>query len=103
MAMQLPLSTIDDPNTRQALDTVQKTYNGNVLNKGDFKLFTISESGVVTGKELYHGLGFIPTDVLTTKQEGGTVIWDYDRFTTEKAYYTTSGAIELRVLLGRIN
>jgi uncharacterized protein YbjQ (UPF0145 family) len=73
------------------------------MNKGDFKLFTIVETGAVTGKELFHGLGFIPTDIIITKEVGGTIIWDYDDFTKERIYYTTSGATEIRALIGRIS
>jgi hypothetical protein len=102
MALNLPLSTVTDTNTRKAFEQVQQEFNNNPLNLSQMRLFRVTETAAVTGKELHHGLGFIPTDIIITKDEGSTVVWDYDRFTKDKIYYTTSGAVDLRILLGRI-
>lgn len=100
--MELSLSKVKDEPTRQALNSVQDTYNKNELNKGDLRLFTITETGTVTGKEFFHGLGFEPSDIIVTKLVGGPITWDWTRVTTDRIYYTTSGATEVRFLIGRI-
>ncbi len=100
--IQIALSTIQDSGTRQALDAVQTALNGNDLTKSDFRLFTVYESAAVTSKEFFHGLGFVPTDIIITRQIGGTITWDFSKFTEDRIYYTTSGAIDLRCLIGRI-
>ena len=100
--MELSLSKVKDEATRQALNTVQDTFNQNELHKGDFKLFTIIETGTVTGKEFFHGLGFVPSDIIVTKLVGGPITWDWTRASSERIYYTTSGATEVRFLIGKI-
>ena len=51
--------------------------------------------------KIYHRLGFIPSDVVITKQVG-TVTFNYSKFTDEFIEVTTTAFSECRFLLGRM-
>jgi hypothetical protein len=101
--MKLPLSIIQDPQVRQILQQIQNEYNSNPLNRGTIKPFTITESGVVTNKSFFHGLGIVPSDVIITRLKGASITFDFDSATNETIRYTTTGASEAHILLGRFD
>lgn len=100
--INLDLGKIKDDPTRNALESLQRSINGNDISSSTLKLIEINHSTAVTGESLYHNLGYIPTDIWITKQVGGTITWDWDNATTERIKYTTSGAVIIRLLIGRI-
>ena len=103
MSLKLPLSIIQDPALRQALQMIQDEHNSNPLNSGKLKSLTIYEASAVTDKELFHGLGLTPTDIIISRMMGASISFDYDSATTEKINYTTTGAIEAHILIGRFS
>jgi hypothetical protein len=98
--IQITLGQIQDSATRAALDRVQTEFNANPLNGAGFKFFTITTTGAVTNKVFFHGMGFRPLDLIVTRVSGGTVTWAYDSFTATTITFTTSGAVNIRFLLG---
>lgn len=100
--IQISLTDIKDTPTRSALETIRDAHNASELNLGGFKLMTIDLDVAVTEMAIGHKLGFIPTDIIVTKHVGGTVTWNYDSFTKDALSLTTSGAVSLRALVGRI-
>lgn len=95
------LSRITEEPTRTALEIIQKNIESSDLLKGQFKLFIINIPGTVTNQELFHNMGFIPTDIITTRSSG-SYTWDYDQFTDQRLFITTTTAISIRCLVGRI-
>lgn len=66
-----------------------------------FKFFEINPKGTILDGVITHNLGFKPQDVILTHFSGtGTVTFNYDKFTTTKAYYTTTGACRMRFFIG---
>lgn len=100
--INLRLTNIQDDATRGALESLRDSLNAQELLIGDFKFYTLSTAGAVTGLQFTHNLGFIPQDVIVTRLTGGTVTWNYDSFTKDTVSLTTSGAVNIRFLLGRI-
>lgn len=100
--MLLNLSRILDAATRQALETIQDTINAAPVIAGGFKLVSFATTGSVSGGVLIHNLGFIPTDLIETKHVGGAVTWHWESATKTTIKYTTSGAVDIRALIGRI-
>lgn len=101
--IELKTKNIADPATRDAVETIRDTYNEQILNLAGFNLFTLTTTGAVTGFEFFHNLGFIPLDIIVTRLTGGDVIWDYDSFTKDKLVLTTSAAVNMRFLAGRLS
>ncbi len=66
-----------------------------------FRLVTITETGAVTNKKIPHGLGFLPQDVIQTQKTGaGDITWNHDSFDAQYLDITTTGACQVRALVG---
>lgn len=100
--IQLRLTNIQDEPTRGALESMRDSLNAQELLLADFRFFSIITTAAVTNMVFTHNLGFIPTDVILTRLSGGTVTWNYDSFTKDTVSLTTSAAVNLRFLLGRM-
>ena len=83
------------------LETVQRDFNAKTILRGDLSLFTITESGAVSDKTLFHGLGVVPTEVLIS-QGHGNITFDFTTATSTTINYTTTGATTVRCLIGRL-
>jgi hypothetical protein len=109
-----PLTDLQkDIHSRESFSRLNQFYATNPFVNSDFTFLAhtiINSTGapmVLTNYEINHGLGFQPTDLITTSVNGsGTVLtWKYDKFTasvlvadiTIPAGVTTS----LRMFVGR--
>jgi hypothetical protein len=101
--IELKLTNITDKPTRDALEAIRDTYNASDLNLGPFKFFSLTIPDAVTNLEVFHNLGYVPLDIIETRVTGGTVTWNYDSFTKDKLSLTTSAAVSIRFLAGRID
>lgn len=98
--VNLNLTPITDENTRTALRNIQEALNASNLR--DFKLLEISLAAGLTDLKVAHGLGYIPTDIFTSKSTG-TYVWNYDKFTRDYLSITTTSTVTIRCLVGRID
>ena len=100
--MQQPnLSRIQDEPTRAVIEVIQANFNSSDLLNGNFKFFEINIPGAVTKQEIFHNLRFVPKDIITTRTSG-TYTWLYDQFTNKQLYITTTTAVSIRCLVGRL-
>ena len=100
--IDLKLTQVNDIYVRTALVTLKDAINLTGLAGSNLRLIEIETRGAVTNASIPHRLGFTPTDVILTRITGGTVTWNYDKFTKDDLNLTTSGAVKLRCLIGRI-
>lgn len=101
--IDLNLINIEDPKIRAALEVIKGVLNSSDLVGAKLRHVVINVNGAVTGHNVSHNLGYVPTDVIITGLTGsGTVTWNYDKFTKDALNLTTSGPAQIRALIGRI-
>jgi hypothetical protein len=81
---------------------LQNGLNDEPVLKGGFVLLTVVTTGAETGKKVKHGLGTVPKDVVVTRATGSYTL-QYDAFTNEEIVLDTAGAVDLRLLVGKID
>ncbi len=99
---KLPTSRITDEPTRVSIEEIERELNGSDILSGRYRHYVITTTGAVTGHDYFHNLGFIPEDIIVTKQTGGSVTWVYTGFTKDKVRLTTSAAVEIRCYIGKV-
>lgn len=98
---ELILKNVEDMIVRENFFRLQKFLNDFPLFKGNWKFFELSFDSAVTAKEIKHGLGFIPLDIIQTSNRGpGILTWDYDLFDRDNLVVTTTGACSVRAFVG---
>lgn len=70
------------------------------LFKFDWRFINFEVSSAVTSYAIPHNLGYVPTDLIKTRDEGN-ITFHYDLFTDKFIYITTTGATKFRGMLGR--
>ena len=85
---------------RKNLEFLNTIFGTEDLFKFNWKFITFSTQGAVTDFQISHNANFVPTDVLSTRSEGG-ITFNYGLFTDKFLYVTTTGAATFRGLLGR--
>ena len=81
---------------------LKEIFLSNIFTRSDIVLRTIKTDGAVTNLKVPHGLGYTPTDIIETSLNGGTVTWVWNQFSDKDIVITTSAAVDLRFLLGRL-
>lgn len=101
--IDLKLSQILDTYIRSAFTTLRDSINRTGLSGSNMRFMEIETKGAVTNHVTPHLLGFIPSDIIVTAVRGtGVVTWNYDKFTSTDLHFSTSGAIKIRCLVGKI-
>lgn len=98
MSLNIVTETVKDEAAREGFKIVQDTWNQEPLLVSDFKHFEIAFTGAGT-LLIAHGLGFTPTDVITTWNTAGAT-WNYDSFTSTDLSITVTGAGTVRAFIG---
>ena len=71
------------------------------LFRGEWRFFTLTFTAAVTARDVAHGLGFKPTDIIQTSTIGaGALTFNFSSFTTENINVTTTGACTVRCFIG---
>ena len=99
--MRLNLSIIKDEYVRDVLDKVQKDFNDSDLLGGNFEFINVAVGSGLTSHKIPHQLGFVPTDIITTRSSG-SYTWNYEEFTKDTLSITTTTVTAIRCLIGRI-
>lgn len=100
--IQLKLEGLVDSSSEENFRDLNNFFAGFLGLFQNFRVYTVTLNGAVTDKPLYHRLGFVPQDVIVTKNStGATVSFSPSLFTSEYLTITTSGACELNLLIGK--
>lgn len=98
------LTEIIDTKLRKILQDLNDDLNNETVIRGNFKLLTIGVNKAETNLLVAHGLKYQPQDVIVTYKSGSnTYTINYDSFDATNISITTTGAMNLRMLIGRIN
>jgi hypothetical protein len=97
--MKLDFNNLENQTSQRNFEKLQREFDSNPILTGQWKLMTVpaGTSGTI---KLYHKLGFIPSDIVFTKQVG-TFVFDYTKFNEETITVTCTSA-EGRFLVGRM-
>lgn len=95
---KLFLNLIPDKNIRDNLQKIQDFLNTQKLLM-NWEFMDIVITGPVTDQEFRHNLGVVPKDIIETFKIG-TVTYEYDLFTRDSIFITTSGPATVRFFLG---
>lgn len=105
MMLNLELAKITDPAVRKCLKDIQDTINANEIITARYELLEVevlNPSGLTSFVyEIPHSLGFIPTDVIVTKQDGASFTFMFNSFKKDKILISATGAVKFRCYLGR--
>lgn len=91
---------LDDPRLLKNLEFILDIFSNEDLLKFDWTFVTFTTPGAVTNLKVPHGGNFVPTDIISTRSEGG-VTFNYSRFDEKFLDVTTTGAATFRGLVGR--
>jgi hypothetical protein len=95
------LKDITDKYIRENFFRIQKFFQGYPFFRGEFVHFDLSFKGPVTKQKVLHGLGFKPTDIITTRALGpGALVWEYADFDDKNLVVTTSDTCQVRAFVG---
>lgn len=100
--IQMTLPGVSDSSSEENFRRLNVAFSGFLGLFENFRSFGVSLAGATTQKRLYHRLGFIPEDVLVTKNStGATVTLHTNLFTKDYFVLSTSAACDLNLLIGK--
>lgn len=100
MSLKLYLRDILDFYARENFKKIETALNEQNALSG-FRFFEIQATGPVTFAKFYHGLGYVPQDIVRTRLTGtGILTFDYDQFDSKFLVYSTTAECELRFFVG---
>lgn len=91
---------LEDLRLLKNYELIQDAFQNDAVNKFDWRFLTFTTTAAVTNLLVPHGINCIPTDILSTRSEGG-ITFNYSRFTDKFLDVTTTGAATFRGLVGR--
>lgn len=100
--VDLKYQEIEDKYSRENFFRLKNFFDAETFLKGEWEFFEIVIPGAFTNYRFKHNLGFQPKDVLVTSTIGvGTAVFNYELFDKLFLDITTTGAVTLRVFVGR--
>lgn len=104
--MKLPKLRIDEVKDDAAKENFQKLdafLKDHPLTKNNWQIVEITFTTATANYSYPHQLGFQPLDVIQTSAIGaGVVEWHNDDFTSSHVYLSTTDAVTVRALIGRL-
>jgi hypothetical protein len=96
--------SIEDRNTREALQNLIEALRDNPFIKARGMLIHYTAPAAVTDQKVPHQLQFKPKHaVLLSRTGSATVSFDNDLFTSSNIYLTTSAATEITAWIGTLS
>lgn len=93
---------IEDQYAREGMQYIWEFLKDQPLLRGQWEQFELSFDAAVTNEKINHNLGFVPKDIIITKEDPlGTVTFNFDDFTDQLFDITTTGAVTIRFYGGR--
>lgn len=101
--INLKLFGFSDPSTRENFAEIVREFRDSPILKGTWK-FIEKEFGDVGTYKVYHGLGFIPKDVIVTASVGtGSAAFSFEEFTKEYCVIQVASVpLKIRFLVGKV-
>lgn len=101
MSKRTTLLTTVDKATAENFRLLEERLENNLLFE-DFQVYDALFKVAGTDVKLFHSLGFLPQDVLVTRNVGNaTVTFNYAKWTSTYIVASVSGPCTLRLLLGK--
>jgi hypothetical protein len=102
MSLKLFIKEIADRYLRQNFETIEDELEA-VSHLKNFRFFELRFTSAVTNYKHYHGLGFVPKDIIRTRFTGEYLLtFNYDLFDSKYIDITTEGPCEIRGLVGTL-
>jgi hypothetical protein len=99
--LELLVEDIGDPVVRENVLRLREFFDRDLFSRFMGRHIEIVLAAAVTNFSYPHGLGFLPQDLLMTRQtDGVTVTWKYDSFTSTDVVLTTTGPCTIRAFVG---
>lgn len=93
---------IDDPYVVDNFEKIQNYFKESRLERFGFEFYRLSFSGAATNLRFPHGLSYIPTDIIVTKNSNNVAVtFNWSLFDATNIDITVAGATDLRFLMGR--
>jgi hypothetical protein len=94
-------SEILDRMTRRNFEGLEQNLRAQEVAKFDWKKMDIEVPAASTNLLIAHDLGYVPQDVIVTRQTGtGAITFLYEDFTDKFLVVTTTGPVTVRALVG---
>lgn len=97
---RLWMKDLADQRLLKNLEFIIDIFSTEDLLKFDWKFITFTTQNAVTNLKVPHGGNYVPTDIISTRSEGG-VTFNYSLFDEKFLDVTTTGAATFRGLVGR--
>lgn len=91
---------LDDLRQLKNYELIQDAFQSEAVTKFDWRFVEFTTTAAVTDLLVPHGINCVPTDILSTRSEGG-ITFNYSKFTDKFICVTTTGAATFRGLVGR--
>lgn len=91
---------LDDIRLVKNYEIIQDAFSSEDILKFDWIFVTFTTTAAVTNFRVPHSANFVPTDIISTRSEGG-ISFNYSQFTDKFLIVTTTGAATFRGLIGR--
>lgn len=93
---------VDDPYIQENFSRIQDHFKDSALERMGFVMYRLTFAGAVTNFRFPHGLSYIPTDILITKNSNNVAVTlNWSLFNSQFLDLTVGGATDLRLLVGR--
>jgi hypothetical protein len=100
--INLKLFGLADASVRENFSEIDREFRESPILMGSWAFFEKAYKASGTFK-LFHGLGFIPKDIIVTSSRGaGSAIFLHDNFTEDYIEIQVVAPITLRFLLGKV-
>ena len=97
------IDAIEDEETRKNFQRLSSLVQSNPFLNSEFRHFEVTLNQADSAYRLYHGLGFVPKDiVLTNVSDGATVTVTYASVTRDYVQFNVSAACTFRCLIGAV-
>jgi len=102
--LKLRVDEVKDSVARENFQKLDNEFSQSPILKGTWRFVEITFSGAVANFKYPHGLGFIPKDKIELSVSGpGDLVWNYDDFDRTNIDLTTTGALTVRALVGKVS
>lgn len=96
----IPLDKIEDKVVQESLEVLRDYLRAQTLLE-NFRHMSATFDAVESKGRLRHGLGYTPQDIILTRLTGdGDITFHFDDFSPTEIVYSTTGACEVRFLVG---
>lgn len=102
--LKLFFRDIDNQYTLDNFRRIEGEINGQIILSANWRLITLTFTAAATNFRYLHNLPYVPLDGIVTRKTGaGSLILNYSLWSDTHIDVTASGALEARILIGRLD